>query len=131
MTIDINSFANHRENNIIEAKKAQGGLPASLWETYSAFANTDGGTILLGVEELDDNSLRVIGLKDAVKMEKDFWNKVNNRQTISVNLLTNKMVRVESVDGKDISNITDDKQAMECVCGLMITQNSNCNPSFM
>lgn len=102
MTIDINSFANHRENNIIEAKKAQGGLPASLWETYSAFANTDGGTILLGVEELDDHSLRVIGLKDAVKMEKDFWNKVNNRQTISVNLLTNKMVRIESVDGKDV-----------------------------
>lgn len=102
MTIDINSLVNHRENNIIEAKKAQGGLPASLWETYSAFANTDGGAILLGVEERDDHSLRVIGLKDAIKMEKDFWNKVNNRQTISVNLLTNKMVRIEPVEGKDI-----------------------------
>lgn len=69
---------------------------------------------------------------------KELTYKVNSRQTISVNLLTNKMVRVESVDEKDISNITDDKQAtsdnkqtMECVCGLMITQNSNCNPSFM
>lgn len=100
--LKIQNISQYRETHTIEAKKAQGGLPASLWETYSAFTNTDGGTVLLGVEELDDHSLRVIGLKDAVKMEKDFWNKANSRQTISVNLLTNKMVRIESVDGKDI-----------------------------
>ena len=92
----------YREGNQLEAKAAQGGMPDTLWDSYSAFANTDGGCILLGVKEHDDHSLYVVGLKDAEKMKKDFWNGVNNRQKISVNLMTEHRVRVEQVDGKDI-----------------------------
>ena len=48
----------------------------TLWDSYSAFANTDGGCILLGVKEREDHSLYVAGLKDAEKMKKDFWNTI-------------------------------------------------------
>ena len=100
--LQLDRLSEYYEDNQLEAKEAQGGLPDSLWDSYSAFANTDGGCILLGVKELENHSLRVLGLKDALKMKKDFWNLVNNRQKISVNLMTEQRVRVVNVDGKDI-----------------------------
>ena len=100
--LQLDRIEEYREGNQLEAKAAQGGLPDTLWDSYSAFANTDGGCILLGVKERDDHSLYVVGLKDAEKMKKDFWNMVNNRQKVSVNLMTEHRVRIESVNGKDI-----------------------------
>ena len=37
------------ENCMVECKEASNLIPKSMWETYSAFANTSGGCIFLGV----------------------------------------------------------------------------------
>ena len=100
--IDLNHLEKYRENNRIEAKKAIGGLPNSIWETYSAFANTLGGVILLGVEELKDKSLHAVNLPDPIYLIEEFWKIINNPKKVSLNILTEKDVQTESVDGKTI-----------------------------
>ena len=82
-----------REDLELEAKLAggrdgKGGLPDDLWETYSAFANTDGGVILLGVKERPDGELVSYGIENPDRVLEQFWNQVNNPQKVSRNLLT-------------------------------------------
>jgi len=100
--IDFNNLEKYRENNRIEAKKAMGGLPRSIWETYSAFANTLGGIILLGVEEWPDKTLHAVDLPDPERLIKEFWNVVNNPNKTSVNILSSKDVFLQEVDGDHI-----------------------------
>lgn len=104
--LDFDNLQKYRENNRIEAKKALGGLPRSIWETYSAFANTLGGVILLGVEEHADKSLHCVDLPDPEGMVKEFWDAVNNPNKASVNILSDKNVQIRVVDGNRIIEIT-------------------------
>ena len=75
----------------VEYKSAKGGLPSTLWETYSGFANTGGGTLYLGITQTDADSLDIHGLPIAAaeKLRTDFWNTLNNRGKVSINLLSN------------------------------------------
>ncbi|HAI11587.1 MAG TPA: transcriptional regulator [Phycisphaerales bacterium] len=91
-----------REDKDWEFKSAKGGLPASMWETYSAMANTDGGVIVLGIKELDSGQFEVQGLDNPARIEKNFWDTINNRGKVSANLLANSDVLLESVDGKTL-----------------------------
>lgn len=100
--IDFSKLEQYRENNRIEAKKALGGLPKSIWETYSAFANTYGGIILLGVEERADKSLHPVDLPDPDRLIREFWDIVNNPNKTSVNILSARDVFAQEVDGAHI-----------------------------
>ena len=103
---DFTQISHYRENNRLEAKLATGGLPHSIWETYSAFANTYGGVILLGVEELPDHSLRVQGLLDPQGMVEEFIAGLDDPAVVSVNLLREEDIQILHVDGGDIVAIT-------------------------
>ncbi len=83
--LEIIARLNWEEGEHLEFKSAKGGIPKSLWETYSAMANTQGGIILLGVE--DDGA--VSGVLEPAKIKKNFWDVINNRGKVSANLLTN------------------------------------------
>lgn len=104
--LDFDNLQNYRENNRIEAKQALGGLPESIWETYSAFANAEGGIILLGVEELPDKTLHALDLLDPQWLIDDFWEIINDTRQVSANILTQKDIQIEDVDGKHIIAIT-------------------------
>lgn len=84
---NLAKFDEYREDNRREVKKANGGLPNSLWDTYSSFANCYGGVIILGVKEEKDGSWRTTGLKNEAKLRKDFWDTINNPKKVNLNLL--------------------------------------------
>lgn len=96
---DIRRFNEYRENNRLEVKKAKGGLPNSLWETYSSMANSYGGVIVLGAEENSDGSFYTTGLKDDAKLKKNFWDTINNRSKVNINLLTDASVETYDLNG--------------------------------
>ena len=104
--IDFKYLRKYRENNRIEAKRATGGLPESIWETYSAFANTMGGVILLGVAEKKDKSFEAVDLPDPDSLAGEFWSLVNDAKKASVNILTKHDIAVHRVEGKRILSIT-------------------------
>ncbi|WP_455057852.1 ATP-binding protein [Jutongia sp.] len=98
---DISKFDLYKEDNRREVKKAKGGLPVALWETYSAYANCYGGVIILGVAENKDGSWRTTGLdiSDRGKLLKDFWDTINNRKKVNINLLHDNDVETYDVNG--------------------------------
>jgi len=99
-TIDgILQAAHAGESSDWEFKSAAGGFPGSLWETYSAMANTEGGTIVLGANERDGR-VKLDGLSkaQAERYRQDLWNTVRNRGKVSVDLLQERDVEVVGLD---------------------------------
>lgn len=89
------------ESSELEFKSAKGGFPRSFWETYSSFANTQGGCVVLGVKQ-DDNGFKIDGLDKAriEQLKKILWDGLNNKGKVSFNALTEKDVHeYETAEG--------------------------------
>ena len=98
---DILRMAAKPEALLVEFKEAKGSLPKSFWESYSAFANTDGGTIILGVKE-EKGTYSIQGVEDADKIIQDLWNSINNTQKVSANILFNRQVYAVDCNEKTV-----------------------------
>ena len=70
------------ENDLIEFKRCGNQPEKDLFETICAFANTFGGTILLGVE--DDGSLTGIDPAQVLPITRNVLNVVNNPNAFDV-----------------------------------------------
>ena len=104
---DIRSFVEdllaQKESSEIEFKSAAGGFPGSFWETYSSFANTDGGTIVLGIKE-KRGEFFIDNLTEEIveKYQKEFWSSVNNKNIVNRNLLCNDDVVIGDFEGHKV-----------------------------
>lgn len=89
------------ENSDIEFKSAKGGLPKSLWESVSAFANTNGGYIILGVEE-NNGKFEVGSLKNSSTLIKSFWDLHNSSQKLSSPLCKENDINVIKIGDSEV-----------------------------
>ena len=90
----------------LECKKAESTLPNAIWETYSSFANTNGGVILLGVEECvkekdPEKRFSFTSVKNPTQRIKEFWNTINSNK-VSRNILVDRNVGTCDINGDTI-----------------------------
>jgi ATP-dependent DNA helicase RecG len=95
-----------RESVDLECKLAAGrdglgAIPEDFWTTYSAFANTQGGLVVLGVREKQGHFV-IEGIANVTKVRKELFDSLNNRQKVSGNLLTDDAVREVMLEGRTL-----------------------------
>ena len=100
---ELNSLIYQGEKIDVECKKAEKNVPKSAYESYSAFANTKGGYIILGVEEdktkaKPEERFIIQGIENPDKQKEDFWNTINGSK-VNVNILKDDDVFKVEDDG--------------------------------
>lgn len=90
----LEDYQNLEESQTIELKEAKGGLPKSLWETYSSFSNTCGGTICLGVAENKIKPNDISGVGNPAQLIKDLFATARNQGKVNKYFLREDDVKV-------------------------------------
>lgn len=90
-----------REALELEFKKASGNVPKSMWETVSAFANTSGGWIVLGVND-EVKPPAIEGVANAHNLLQTFFNLMRNEQKISAEVCGATDAAIEELGGKEV-----------------------------
>ncbi len=102
--MDLDRLVEHLdigENKNIEFKAAAGGLPKDMWKTVSAFANTDGGYIFLGVSEKNGNIV-ISGVDKPNEQLNNFWNSHNNNEKLSKPICSDSDIEIKEIETKKL-----------------------------
>ncbi len=83
----------------LEAKTASGAVPRNAWETISAFANTIGGALVLGLAETDEGWV-VEGVSQPARMVRDLYSTMRDRAKISSDICGHDDIWIETIDDK-------------------------------
>lgn len=86
------------ECKLATGQGGRGKLPDDFWATYSAFANTHGGVVVLGVKEIADG-FELKGVPEPDRLITDLFNNLNNPQKVSANLLRDQDVQKLALPG--------------------------------
>jgi ATP-dependent DNA helicase RecG len=89
------------EDRDLEFKAAQGGFPRAVWETVSAFANTSGGIIVLGIAE-NNGKFEIVGIRKPSSLIKDFWDTHNSIQKLNYPVCRDSDVSTLTIDGHTV-----------------------------
>ena len=95
---DVKELFNKGEKVDIECKESDSKLSKSVWETYSSFANTNGGYIFLGIKEdkkkkLPKERFQIQGIQNYDVQVKAFWDTVNSDK-VNKNILKDEDVQI-------------------------------------
>lgn len=94
------------EDKTLEYKKGGGTLPKEFWPTYSAFANTSGGTVIFGISEEKNHEYTITGVNNPELYKETILNEMNNPQKVSCGLINESHITQEEIDGKIILKVT-------------------------
>lgn len=98
----LDNLSETQEDQHLEFKEASVGLPDDLWETYSAFANSEGGVIVLGIQEnRTPKSYVAVGVADASGIIADFWKTLRNPQKVERDIMLFDGVYPQHFNGMD------------------------------
>ena len=89
----------------IEFKLGKDKIPSSLFETYSAFGNTQGGTIYLGIKENKEAPHSIEGVNNAKQKRKQLFDVFNDKNKVSCCLVNDEDIEILSFDEGDIIKI--------------------------